>query len=154
MKNRKDQLLKAVHEHFAFLIHKREFKLCDTSSDDESFALEFISKVFDVKLEKYRREIYAYVRKHGCADDEINLFALVQYLHRDEAAQPSSNYFPAVKDLDDSLRMQTRWIAETFRCHWREIEQFFLSSELDKNLERINAYVMTQHPELFAKAKS
>lgn len=154
MKNRKDQLLKAVREHFAFLIHKRGFKLCETSPDDESFALEFTSKVFDIRIEKYRREIYAYVRKHSCADDDINLFTLVQYLHRDEADQPSSNYFSGVKDLDDSLRMQTRWIAETIRCHWTEIEQFFLSSELDKNREQINAYVMTQHPELFAKAKS
>ena len=151
MKNRKDQL---VREHFAFLIHKREFELRDTSPDDESFALEFTSKVFDIRLEEYRREIYAYVRKHGCADDEINLFTLLQYLHRDEADQPSSNYFSDVKDLDDCLRMQMNWIAETIRSHWAEIEQFFLSREIDENLEKINVYVMAQHPELFAKTQS
>lgn len=151
MRNTKDQVRDAVKEYLGFLTHAHSFTVLENDPDDEDFIFLATSDTFDVRLEKYRREIYAYVRKHGHPTDEINLFTLLQYLHRNEADRPSSNYFPQLKSLDESLRMQVQWIADAISAHWSEIEQFFKNMEPDKIMAQINSHVMAQAPELFVR---
>lgn len=70
----------------------------DKKENDNSNSIELSCDVFNVKLEKYRREIYITLYKSGHIEDEINLFNILQYIKKDSLSKvPVSNFFSEEK---------------------------------------------------------
>lgn len=140
-----------VRESMRFLTQEYGFVQGDSISDGQSFQVEFRSDVVCLKIEKYRREVYAYLYKPAKQNDEINLFVLIQFLHKETTTGTKSNYFTEVEDLAENFRLQTQWIAKALKANFREINSFFLSPEFEQNTRALNQYVIGKNPELFRK---
>ncbi|MEI6219657.1 MAG: hypothetical protein WCP86_12210 [bacterium] len=140
-----------IDRYFGFLVSEHGFVKGEAASDRQSFEIVFHSKTFNLKIQTYHRGIDAYLCKPIKPDDEINLFLLLQFLYEDTNKKISSNYFADTKDLDETYRLQIKWIAAAIESHLNEIKAFFAASDFEKSVIAVRQYVIAKNPELFAR---
>lgn len=143
-----------VQSYFRFLTEDYNFIESVSVSDGQAFQVEFCSKAVNVKIEKYRREIYVNLYKPSNPNNEMNLFVLLQFLHeKTDRKTIASNYFSDVNDIGECFRLQIQDVATALKSNIDDIMSFFLSEDFENKIYDVNRFVIDHHPELFPKEK-
>ncbi|MBB5395092.1 hypothetical protein [Mucilaginibacter sp. AK015] len=147
-----EQTLKQyILEYFAKLFKVYDFQITQEVNEKNSFMIEFSSTSFLIKIEQYFREFYPTLYKLNKPDSEINLFNLLDYLKRDGAQVPKSNYFKEEKDIEKCYKKQLSYISSVIYENYNSINDFFNDNKYESNMADFENYWKTKHPELYRK---
>jgi hypothetical protein len=141
--------IKYINEFFKKLIDINSFSIKMESSEEQSYMIEYCSKDFVIKIEKYFREFYVSLYKIDKPDDEINLFNLLGYLKQFDAEAPKSEYFRKEKDLEECYKKQLNHISSVIYENYTLISDFFCDDNHEAKFAEFKKYWKTKHPELF-----
>lgn len=144
-----EKILNYIDDYFIVLFKKFGFFVRNEINDDQTLSVEFCTKTFVVKLEKYRQEFYATLYKIGFPEHEINLFNLIQYLNQDSNNVLESNYFVNEKNLGERYKKQLKHIVSTIFDYFLQIDEFFKHDNFCLELEKLNKFMQDKYPELF-----
>jgi hypothetical protein len=140
-----------INKYFKFLLEQFDFEKSNEKCDEQYYEVKFHAHDMSIRLEKYRREVYVYLSKPSKADEELNLFSLIEYLDRNIEESVKSNYFLGVKDLNECYRLQIEWLATVLKMYLPKARTFFLDKFYSKNFTAFSDFVIKKHPDLYAK---
>lgn len=118
-------------------------------NDGQSYMIEYSSRNFVIKIEKYYQEFYVLLYKVNKPDYAINLFNLLEYLKQDEANIPRSEYFRKEKMIDERYRKQLNYLSEMIYMNYSLIDDFFNGDSYDFKIKELEEYWKKKHPELY-----
>ena len=107
----KQNFVNYIYEFFNKLIELYDFKIKAELNEGQSYLIEYESKDFSIKIEKYFREFYVSLYKLDDLENEINLFNLLEYLKQGATDSPRSEYFHKEKDIEICYRNQLEYIS-------------------------------------------
>ena len=81
--------LKYIYEFFKKLLEIYDFQIKLELNEKKSYMIEYGSKDFVIKIEKYFREFYASLYKKDKPDDEIDQDAAHSPKHKGQYSRPS-----------------------------------------------------------------
>lgn len=140
-----------VDRYFRFLSDEFGFVKSHERCDQNEYEARFCAHDLAIRLEKYRRELYAYLSKPSEPHEEVNLFVLVDYLNNDTKDAVDSNYFRDEERLDECYRLQIEWLADVIGRHLPEIREFFSDKLYRENCSALKDYVIERHPDFYAR---
>ncbi|HOF16647.1 MAG TPA: hypothetical protein PLF32_02420 [Bacteroidales bacterium] len=148
----KINIKKIVIECFSKYVIKYNLTYKDEFYDHESLWIEYQSKNFIIKIEKYRRDFYIILYKIGFCDDGINLFNLLRYLNINISEFEYYNEtFDDIKALNDYYKERLNFISTALFSNFEIIDKFFIEKNYKSNLEKINNYMIKEYPNLFKR---
>jgi hypothetical protein len=142
--------VKYIYEFFKKLIEIHGFGIKTEVNDGQSYMIEYSSKDFVIKIEKYFREFYVSLYKLDDLDNEMNLFNLLEYLKQGVTDTPKSEYFRKEKDIEESYRKQLKYISSVIYDNYSVINDFFEDNYKSK-ITDFEEYWKNRHPELYKK---
>jgi len=140
--------VKYIHDFFKELIELHGFEIKSEINNETSYRLEYSSKDFVIKIEKYFREFYVSLYKLEDLDNEINLFNLLEYLKQGTSDVPKSEYFRKEKDVEECYRKQLKYISSVIYNNYAVIKEFF-DEKYKSRMTDFEKYWKNQHPELY-----
>ena len=141
--------IKYVHEFFDKLIEKYGFKIKEELNDGRSYMIEYSSENFVIHIEKYFREFYVSLEAIDDADNGIDLFNLLEYLKRNFAEVPKSEYFRKEKNIDECYGIQLNHITTTIYENYTLLNDFFSEGNYELKIAEFEEYWKNKHPELY-----
>lgn len=143
------KFIRYINKFFKKLIEVYGFKIKDQFNDGQSYRIEYSSKDFVIKIEKYFREFYVSLYKVNDPDNEINLFNLLDYLRQGDLNAPRSEYFREEKDLEECYRKQLNHISSVIYENYTLINDFFSDGNYESQVDKFEKYWKNKHPELY-----
>lgn len=141
-----------LYNSFSKLIEEHGFSKNDEIDTDGSYSIEYSSKSFVIRIEKYRRELYVVLYRPGNEKSKANLFNLLQYINKDILDKVTeSNYFRDETDLEESYKKQLNHISSAIYENYDSINDFYSSPDLDLRLEDLKTFMINRYPNLFGK---
>ena len=134
---------------FDWLIQNYNFNIKEISSENNFIIFEFQSENFNIKLEKYFREIYISIYKNNFDNSEINLFNLLDFFYQDVDYAPKAKYFKDLKDLNECYLQQLTYISHVLKENFELVLKFYKNSNYNLNELEFKKYWMKKHPELY-----
>lgn len=147
----KQNFVNYIYEFFNKLIELYDFKIKAELNEGQSYLIEYESKDFSIKIEKYFREFYVSLYKLDDLENEINLFNLLEYLKQGATDSPRSEYFHKEKDIEICYRNQLEYISTIIYNNFPAISSFFCSVTFKSNVLAFERYWENKHPELYKK---
>jgi hypothetical protein len=144
--------IKFIYEFFNRLIAAYGFKIKVDLNEDQSYLIEYSSKDFVVKIEKYFREFYVSLYKLSNPNYEINLFNLLEYLKQGASNIPKSEYFRKEKDIEECYKKQLAHISSVIYDNYDLIDDFFSDEQYEINVIEFENFWKKKHPEFYNKA--
>jgi hypothetical protein len=144
----KQIFLKYIDTFFKKLIDTG-FTVKDEFNDGQSYFIEFSSKTFVIKIEKYFREFYTTIYRLDNPQKEINLFNLLDYLNRDDESKSTRASFHKEKDIEECYRKQLHEISTLIYDNYKAIDDFFMGENYESRSTDLRNYVINKYPELF-----
>lgn len=144
--------IKFIYEFFKRLIEAYGFKIKTELNEDQSYLIEYSSKDFVIKIEKYFREFYASLYKLNKPDFEINLFNLLEYLKQGDSNIPKSEYFRKEKDIEECYKKQLAHVSSVIYDNYNLINDFFSDDHYEINVIEFEKFWKNKHPEFYKKA--
>jgi hypothetical protein len=145
----KIKLANIVEQSFRVFSEKYGFRRQNEVDDGQVYSVEYASISFIIKLEKYRYEIYATLRKADKANDEIELFNLLSYLAQPSLGAPKSKYFRYVLNYEKRYRKQLAHIVASIERYSTEIIMFFNSEDYAAKVADVRKFIINKNPKLF-----
>jgi hypothetical protein len=137
--------IKYVKEFSKNLIERYGFRIQKELNEDQFYLIEYVSKYFIVKIEKYFREFYVTLYKIDDKDNEVNLFNLLGYLKQSNL---KSDYFRKEKDIEECYRKQLNYIFSILNDNYDLINDFF-SNNYVIQIDKFEKYWQKKHPDLY-----
>lgn len=144
--------VKYINEFFRKLIEIHNLSIKFELNEGQSYMIEYSSKHFVIKIEKYFREFYVTIYKVNKANNEINLFNLLEYLRQDDLKVPKSNYFRKEKNIEECYRKQLNHISSVIYENYSLINNFFGSVNYEAMVVDFEIYWKNRHPELYKRS--
>ena len=141
--------VKYIHEFFEKLVEHFQFKIKKELIQEQSYVIEYISKNFVIKIEKYFREFYARLYEINDLNNEINLFNLLEYLNQGSINVFKSEYFRNEKNLEECYRKQLEHISSAAYTNFFLINDFFSQDKYKLKIADFEKYWKNKHPELY-----
>jgi hypothetical protein len=111
--------------------------------------MEFDSKIFNIKIEKYRNEFYTTLCKINYPNDEINLYNLLDYIFKtDNNDRVFSNYFDEFTDFE-SYKLQIKYISDLIYDNFNAINNFFNNEDYMFKYEDLRKFIIMKYPDIF-----
>lgn len=145
------KFIKYINEFSRNLIDRYGFKIDTELNDGQAFEINYSSKNFVVKIEKYFREFYVSLYKVNEPDKGVELFNLLEYLMRNETNVPKPRNFLKEKDLDECFRQQFNEISTLFFDNYTVINDFFNDDTFDIKYADMRRFRQNKYPELYKK---
>lgn len=142
-------LREIISSSFGSLAEKHGLHQQKEVNDAQSYSLEYSSKYFTLKLEKYRDEFYATLYKQGNSDKEIGLFNLLAYLAGPLLDCPAAEYFHNESNIEERYRKQLIHIATALDQHFTAISDFLEAEDYASKAAKVNEFMVNKYPELF-----
>jgi hypothetical protein len=134
---------------FTNLVKVHEFQYRTDLIDSSSFIMEFDSKIFNIKIEKYRNEFYTTLCKINYPNDEINLYNLLDYIFKtDNNDRVFSNYFDEFTDFE-SYKLQIKYISDLIYDNFNAINNFFNNEDYMFKYEDLRKFIIMKYPDIF-----
>lgn len=147
-----DQIfIKYINTFFKKLSDILGLTVKDEFNDGQSYYIEYSSKTFVIKIEKYFLEFYATLYKLDDPKKEINLFNLLDYLNRDSGSKPTSESFHKEKDIEECYKKQLNQISTLIYDNYTAINGFFNSEDYESKTTDLRNYIINKYPELFKR---
>src|SRR5687768_7516086 len=146
-----EDIVKYIDECFSRLINVYNFKRVDRINEGVDFMVDFYSTELVISIEFYRREFYCKLSKENTSDSKIELFNLLDYLKRNTASVPQSNYFKNEKNINQSLKKQVKSLSNVIYDNFADISDFFKQDELESRFAEIREFIISKHPKLFKR---
>lgn len=143
--------VKYIYEFYKKLIEVYGFQTEKELNEGQSYMIEYSSKSFVIKIEKYFREFYATLYKIDKLDNEINLFNLLEYLKQDDAQVPQSDYFRKEKDIEECYKKQLAHISSVIYNNYDLIDDFFGEDNYELGVVEFEKFWKSKHPEFYNK---
>lgn len=143
--------IKYGYEFFKKLIEIYGFHIKKELNEGLSYMVEYSSRIFVIRIEKYFREFYATLYKINKPDNEINLFNLLEYLKQNDAQIPQSEYFRKEKDIEECYRKQLAHISSVIYDNYDLIKDFFCENNYELRVTEFERYWKNKHPEFYNK---
>ena len=144
--------IKDINTFFKKFIDVFGFTVKDEFNDGESYFIEYSSKTFVIKIEKYFREFYATLYRLDDFQEEINLFNLLDYLNQGSETKPTSEYFHKEKNIEECYKKQLNQISTLIYNNYAAINDFFNSEDYKSKIIDLNSYIINKYPKLFKKS--
>ena len=141
-----DIIKKYTDIFFKVLISKYGFEIKTEILGSESYLMEFVSKNYVIKIEKYRLEFYPLVYSPSDPDNEINFFNLLGFLKQGGS---KSNFFRKEKDIKECYRKQLNHISVAIYDSLDLLDDFFSKDKYLENILEFHRYWKNKHPELY-----
>lgn len=138
-----------INDVFQRLIEIHGLEIIKELNQGQLYMIEFISKDFVIKLEKYFREFYASLYKVNRPDEEINLFNLLEYLRQDDTGIFKSEYFHKEKDIKQCYIKQLNYISSVIYENYTLIDDFFADTNYEIKIAEFEQYWKNKHPGLY-----
>ena len=138
-----------VKESFNKLINLYSFRLKQEINDGQTYSIDFSSKDFVIKVEKYFREFYVSLHKITDPDNGINLFNLLEYLKEGTVNVPKSEYFRKEKDIEECYKKQLNHISTVIYENYSLISDFFSNDDYEIKILEFEKYWKNKHPEFY-----
>ncbi len=135
-----DNLTKYIHEYFDKLVEIYGFKINAELNEGNSYMLEYISKDFAIKIDKYYREFYLTVYSTNEPDIKINLFNLLEYINCGKLIIPKSKFFSGEKTLEECYKKQFEYLYSVLIENYFEINYFFKTDKYKSNIAKLKQY--------------
>jgi hypothetical protein len=117
-------------------------------SSELSWESCYRSDNLEVRLERYRNDIYAYVSKFD-GNNEVSLFNLVEFLSG--VRKPTFQSFSDSNNFEEHYRLQFENISMLLQKYLTQINNFFDEANYSKNLNDLRNYMISTYPNLFMK---
>ncbi len=136
---------------FDELVSKFGFEVRGERVNDDFHFIEYASKKYVIKIEKYHLELYPSVYSLSDQDNEINLFNLLGFLKQDDSHTPKSNFFRNEKNIEESFKKQLSHISGVIYNNLNSLDDFFSEDRYKRNSLEFHKYWKRKHPELYRK---
>jgi len=143
--------IKYINTFFNSLIDVFGFTVKDEFDDGQSYLIEYSSKTFVIKIEKYFREFYAALYRLDDSQEEINLLNLLDYLNQDNEIKLVSESFHQEKNIEECYKKQLNQISTLIYDNFPAINDFFKSDDYKSKVISLKNYIINKHPELFKR---
>ena len=141
--------IKYIHEFFKKHIEAYGFSIKEELIEGQSYMIEFSSKDFVIKIDKYFREFYVSLYKFDYPDHGIELFNLLEYLKQDTTEVPRPEYFRKEKDLEECYRKQLLHISKVFDENYIVINDYFNATDFESKVADMKRFRRKKYPELY-----
>ena len=135
-----ENFVKDIHVHFDKLVEIYGFKIKAELNDGNSYMIEYSSKDFAIRVEKYFKEFYLTVYSVNEPDTEINLFNLLEYINLGKLIVPKSKFFSGERSLDECFKKQFEYLYSVFIDNYFEINYFFKTDKYESNIVKLKQY--------------
>ncbi|MCY2929408.1 MAG: hypothetical protein NTV86_07915 [Planctomycetota bacterium] len=136
---------------FTAIVEQWGFAPQNEIDDGPTYAIEYRSNVFVLKLEKYRREFYATVYKTGTVGPEVNLFNLLAYLSQSAQNVPVAQFYHEEEDLEECYRKQLDHIACVLCDNLAAVTRFCGAGDYASRVADVGVFMVNKYPELFKR---
>jgi hypothetical protein len=147
----KQEIVQYLHDCFAILVDKYGFAKLVEFNDEHSYSIEYGSKTFLIRIDKYYREFYVIVSKPGASYTGVNLYNLLDYQFRNSSQKDISNYFSEEKNIDECLKKQLAYISTAIVDNFDTIHLFFNDENYAAKLQEITQFMLHTYPNLFKR---
>ena len=141
--------LKYIDDFFKKLIEIYEFRIKAELNDGQSYMIEYNSKDFVIKIEKYFREFYISLYKISDPDNGIELFNLLEYLKQGTSDVPKSEYFRKEKNIEECFRKQLLHISTSIYENYSAINDYFNNDNYESKVADMKKFRCNKYPELY-----
>lgn len=145
-----DEIIKKyTDDFFGALIFKFGFEIKSEIVSDRSYLMEYVSKSYVIKMEKYHREFYPSVYSSSDQDKEIDIFNLLEFLKQDDSNTPKSEFFRKEKNIKECYKKQLSHISSTIYDSLDLLDDFFSKEKYEENIRELDGYWKSKYPELY-----
>jgi hypothetical protein len=148
MKFTETELSTYVNDCFSNLVKRFGLNKTDEIYSEHEYLIEYSSKFFKIKIEKYHRTFDAALYKIGNNEAGIDLFNLLGYLHKNEANIPESNYFENETDLIVCFKKQITHITTLLSENFETINEFFSFGDYNSKRKDLKNFLIEKYPEM------
>jgi hypothetical protein len=146
------KFVKYLHDFFKIIIELYGFKIKEEINDGRYYMIEYSSKNFVIKIEKYFREFYLTLYKNDFLKQEINIFNLLDYLNRDFL--PFEYFYEEFSDkneLEKYYIKQFNYLSKVVVDNFTTISNFFRSKDYELKIADLEKFMINKYPELFKR---